>query len=136
MLSLCYLSAATVPFSPAELDALLATSRANNARNDISGMLLYRDGDFLQVLEGPESAVRATYQRIARDPRHGRIMLIDESEVETRAFADWSMGFRRITREERPAGFVDFFDRRFDPTSVVDVHGEVYRYLKSFREIA
>lgn len=135
MLSLCYLSSATVPFSQAELDALLAKSRANNTRDDISGMLLYRDGDFLQVLEGPEAAVRTTFQRISRDPRHARVMLIDESDIDARSFADWSMGFRRLAKDERPTGFVDFFDRGFKPESVVDVHGEVYRYLKSFREI-
>lgn len=135
MLSLCYLSSATVPFSQAELDALLAKSRANNTRDDISGMLLYRDGDFLQVLEGPEAAVRTTFQRISRDPRHARVMLIDESDIDARSFADWSMGFRRLAKDEQPTGFVDFFDRGFKPESVIDVRGEVYRYLKSFREI-
>ncbi|MFZ5724358.1 MAG: BLUF domain-containing protein [Pseudomonadota bacterium] len=135
MLSLCYLSSAAVPFSPEALDALLARSRANNTRDGITGMLLYRDGDFLQVLEGPADAVRTTYRRISADPRHSRVLLIDESEIEQRAFGDWSMGFRRLAKNERPAGFVDFFDRRFDPTSVIDVHGEVYRYLESFRQL-
>lgn len=136
MLSLCYLSSATVPFTPAELDALLEKSRSNNLRDGLSGVLLYRDGDFLQVLEGPADAVRATYQRIGCDPRHSRIMMIDESDIETRSFADWSMGFRRLARDERPAGFIDFFDRRFDPASVADVHGEVFRYVQGFRAIA
>lgn len=136
MLSLVYVSYATVPFSDADLDALLAKSRENNTRDGISGMLLYRDGDFLQVLEGPEDKVREAYARIARDNRHGRIMMLDESTVDERAFANWSMGFRRLKRSDIPEGFVDFFDRRFDPTTLKARGSEAYQYLLGFRQIA
>lgn len=136
MISTVYVSAARHPFTPAELDALLEQSRANNRRDGVSGMLLYRDGDFLQVLEGPEEAVRRTYERIARDPRHVGVIVLDESEITQRSFGDWSMGFRRVSVEERPAGFVDFFDRRADLSAVVNPGAEVYRYLQSFRALA
>ena len=136
MLSLVYVSFATVPFSDADLVALLEKSRRNNTRDGISGMLLYRDGDFLQVLEGPEDAVRAAYARIARDNRHGRIMMLDESEISERAFGDWSMGYRRVKRGEVPDGFVDFFDRRFDPETLKARGSEAYQYLLGFRQIA
>jgi hypothetical protein len=136
MISIVYVSASRLPFTPSELEALLAKSRANNQRDGISGVLLYRDGDFLQVLEGPEEAVRRTYARIARDPRHGGVIVLDESEITQRHFGDWSMGFRRVTAAERPAGFVDFFDRRADLSAVVDTGAEVYRYLQSFRALA
>lgn len=43
MISLVYVSAAAQPFSPAELETLLEKSRANNTRDGISGVLLYRD---------------------------------------------------------------------------------------------
>lgn len=136
MLSLVYVSAATHPFTPDELDGLLQTSRANNSRLGLSGMLLYRDGDFLQVLEGQEDAVRATYERISRDPRHRRIMVLDESEVGERSFAEWSMGFRRLSGDDHPEGFVDFFSRRQSVADIVDSRTEAYRVLTSFREIA
>lgn len=136
MISIVYVSAARHVFTPAELEALLEKSRANNRRDGVSGVLLYRDGDFLQVLEGPEAAVRRTYERIARDPRHGGVIVLDESEIAQRNFGDWSMGFRRVNATEQPAGFVDFFDRRADLSAVVNPGAEVFRYLNSFREIA
>jgi hypothetical protein len=136
MISIVYVSAARHAFSPAELEALLEKSRANNRRDGVSGVLVYRDGDFLQVLEGPEDAVRRTYARIARDPRHGGVIVLDESEITQRNFGDWSMGFRRVGVAERPDGFVDFFDRRADLAAVVNPGAEVFRYLQSFREIA
>lgn len=136
MLSMVYVSFATVPFSDADLDALLAKSRANNVRDGISGMLLYRDGDFLQLLEGPEDKVRAAFERIGRDNRHGRVMVLDESTIEAPAFGDWSMGFRRLKRGDVPEGFVDFFDRRFDPSELQARGSEAYQYLLGFRQIA
>lgn len=136
MISIVYVSAARHAFTPAELEALLEKSRANNRRDGVSGVLIYRDGDFLQVLEGPEEAVRRTYARIARDPRHGGVIVLDESAITQRNFGDWSMGFRRVSAAERPDGFVDFFDRRADLAAVVNPGAEVFRYLQSFREIA
>lgn len=136
MISIVYVSAATQPFSPAELDALLEKSRTNNTRDGISGVLLYRDGDFLQVLEGPEEAVRRTYERISRDRRHGGVIVLDESEIDERNFGEWSMGFRRVNAGDSLDGYVNFFDRKADLSGVVNTSGEVFRYLQSFRELA
>jgi hypothetical protein len=136
MKRLVYVSAATVPFTDAALAQLLRISRDNNSRAGITGMLVYRDGDFLQILEGEDDALQETYLRIGRDTRHGRILLLDESRIDTREFADWSMGFRRMSREEMPDGFVDFFGRQFDPESVAQRGGEAIAFLRSFRAIA
>jgi len=136
MIRLVYVSAATVPFTDATLAQLLLISRENNTRAGITGMLLYRDGDFLQVLEGEEHAVRETFRRIARDSRHARTLVLDDSAISEREFSDWSMGFRRVSREEMPQGFVDFFDRRFDPETVAQRGGEAITFLRSFRAIA
>ncbi len=135
MLSLVYLSSATRPFSQPELDALLDKSRTNNTRDDISGILVYRDGDFLQVLEGPEDKVRAAFARINRDDRHNRVMVLDESNIDERAFGDWSMGFRRVKRGEPQDGFVDFFGAGFDEATARARGKDVYQYLLSFRSI-
>lgn len=135
MFSLVYLSAAAVPFPQPELDALLEKSRSNNARDGISGILLYRDGDFLQVLEGPRDAVLRTYERIGRDTRHNRIIMLDESPITDRAFGDWSMGFRRVRRGEPTDGFVDFFGAGFDEATARARGKDVYQYLLSFRSM-
>lgn len=90
-----YLSTATSLPSVATLDAILADSRGWNADHDVTGLLLYHDGSFLQCLEGPEAGVEATYQKIMTASQHaGMIRLMDE-RAEVRLFPDWSMAFER-----------------------------------------
>ncbi len=81
---------------PAEqLNAILECARTNNARLGISGMLLYADGGFLQILEGEDGALDELYCRICADPRHWeqRVLLDHQSDP---SFRGWSMGFDRV----------------------------------------
>jgi hypothetical protein len=96
MYSLTYVSSATRPFTEAQLIATLETSVKNNARDLVTGMLLYKDGNFMQVLEGVEDAVLRTHERISRDPRHMGLITLLQGPVERRQFPTWSMGFKRL----------------------------------------
>jgi hypothetical protein len=100
MLSLTYLSSATHLLDERELAELLAQTRPRNEEQGLSGMLLYSDGNFIQVLEGPDDAVDETFARISADPRHHGILVMLREEITERAFPDWSMGFRALRREE------------------------------------
>ncbi len=112
MFYLVYVSSATRPFSGEDLRALLETCRKNNAELGITGMLLYKDGNFMQVLEGDEEAVRGLYARIAADPRHGGEMILQQGFTEGRQFPDWSMGFRDLDSPEVRAepGYSEFLN--------------------------
>ncbi len=66
---LVYASAATRDFGPSELAQILTKSGRNNLRAGITGMLLYRSGNFIQTIEGPAAAVDTLLKRIACDPR-------------------------------------------------------------------
>lgn len=110
MLSLVYLSSATTHFSDDGLTELLQLSRVNNARLNITGMLLYNDGNFIQVLEGPDDAVRKLYNKIARDPRHSGLTTVIQDIIQTRNFPNWSMGFKRVDKLSTDLpGFSNFF---------------------------
>lgn len=93
MLQLIYASDAANPFSEIQLSLLLLGARTNNTRLGVTGMLLYQDGSFLQVLEGDEPILEALFQKIDRDERHVRIKTLLRREVEARQFGDWAMGF-------------------------------------------
>jgi hypothetical protein len=99
-------------FSDQDLVALLQQCYEKNARLGITGMLLYKDGNFIQVLEGPEISVKQVYRSILNDQRHhGAIRLLEEG-TERRRFPDWSMGFRNLRDadlKEVPA-YTDFLD--------------------------
>lgn len=96
MQRIVYLSSALTPFAPEDLAALLAQSRRNNAAGGLTGLLLYHDGNFLQVLEGEEPMLSDCFARIARDPRHRQLIVMWRGEVAQRAFPQWQMGYARL----------------------------------------
>lgn len=95
-----YVSSAVRPFSPADLVDLLAQARPRNAAADVTGMLLYHDGNFMQLLEGSEKQVRTTHERIKTDPRHTGMITLIQGPASERICGDWSMGLRNISSEE------------------------------------
>lgn len=100
MIQLVYVSSAIKPFDNDELIALLTRAREKNARLNITGMLLYKGGNFMQVLEGEEAPVRALFDVINADPRHRGTEVMLEEEIDQRVFGDWSMGFRNLADPE------------------------------------
>lgn len=82
-----------------DIEAILTAARAFNPSRNITGMLLYVEGQFLQYLEGEEAAVEALYDKIEKDRRHSGVMRLFASDCPRRGFEDWSMGFRSIDRD-------------------------------------
>lgn len=78
-------------FDDAMLGGILVQARRNNARNDLTGALIVRADLYLQLLEGPEAAVLATFAEIRRDNRHLAVKLLDQAKVPARLFPDWTM---------------------------------------------
>lgn len=97
MFSLVYVSSAIKPFTQPQLLQLLAQSRADNERCNVTGMLLYKNGNFMQVLEGEESDVRGVHKKISTDMRHRGLLVLLQRHQQARDFAAWSMGFRDLS---------------------------------------
>ncbi len=95
------------------MQSILETARRKNAAADITGMLLFGDGTFIQVLEGPRTAVDELLAVISADPRHTDVELLYDEMIDERAFSDWSMAYRVLTEErlERFGGQLGFEDR-------------------------
>lgn len=98
---LVYQSRATVPFGDGQLAKLLTQSRAFNATHGLTGVLLYSDGNIMQLIEGTHAHVRAVFARIAQDPRHAEVIKLADGLAPHRVFTHWSMGFRTLS----PADF-------------------------------
>ena len=96
MYRLIYTSAATEVMSERDLQKVLRSARRNNATDGITGLLIYHDGCFFQVLEGDEEAVEACYKRIAKDPRHRDSIVLMRDPIVTRTFSDWWMSYRTV----------------------------------------
>ncbi|MEM7335697.1 MAG: BLUF domain-containing protein [Chloroflexota bacterium] len=105
-----YVSSADHTMSDDELMDLLTTSKKNNQARNISGLLLYFDGNFIQLLEGDRDEVQALYAKIAKDRRHSGVIKLIEKFADKREFPEWSMGFRKLdeqTIDPSIAGFLD-----------------------------
>lgn len=100
MHQLLYVSSAVKHLSQNELDAILKKARHNNRQQDITGMLVYHDGSFVQILEGDKAKIDRLFQTIAQDKRHNHVTLLDETAVSSRSFSNWEMAFRQLTFTE------------------------------------
>lgn len=96
MYSIVYVSRASGTMGPGELEALVATSRTNNVASAVTGLLVYCDGHFLQVLEGERDVVENLFERIGADDRHDDVRVVGGRDVDGRAFPSWTMGFERV----------------------------------------
>lgn len=103
-------------FSREELSLILEVSLANNLRAGLSGVLFYKRPYVLQVLEGSRGVLSQRFLKIAADPRHRDVTLMDVRAIARPMFPDWAMAdlsviiltpeaWRRIGRTEfEPAG--------------------------------
>ncbi len=92
LFALVYTSQAIQSLDETTLMEIFAISRKNNLRDNITGFLIYREGYFLQLLEGPQTKVRQCFERIQKDQRHRALVLQGEAHPNERMMPDWSMG--------------------------------------------
>lgn len=118
MIHLLYISSATRQLNEDDLIALLMQSRARNQRQDITGMLIYKDGYFLQILEGNEKDVEEIYRAICLDERNAGNYVIERKRITQRNFPDWRMGFENIS--ERNLGELGGFSAILNNDSSVE----------------
>lgn len=95
-----YCSVASHLFSEDELNELLRVSRRYNERNGITGILLYSEGNFFQVLEGEEAVIDELYARIKEDGRHDQVVQIVRESISARTFKNWTMGYAVISSDD------------------------------------
>ena len=79
--------------SKVEISNILRTSRHNNLSNSVTGVLVYKNPEFLQYLEGPVDAVSLLYDKIKDDNRHELIKTVSDGDIVSRVFPNWEMGF-------------------------------------------
>ncbi len=73
------------------LENILTKSRTNNPAIGVTGNLIYHSDLFLQMLEGPQLAVRKLYETILADNRHTDIVKLRDETFNRRLFASWAM---------------------------------------------
>ncbi|WP_242202278.1 BLUF domain-containing protein [Aestuariivivens insulae] len=108
--TICYISDSTKPETLADLEALYLQAKANNHKYNITGILIYKNQNFLQVLEGEENAVNQTYIRISKDIRHKNIFEIINTNIEERIFQDYNFGFTIVDNKKGLQNLNDYLE--------------------------
>ena len=114
---------------------LLEHARRNNERAGVTGMLLYKDGKFLQVLEGEERVVQALATMISCDPRHHQMVTLLEGLVAEREFAEWTMGFCNLDAPEAShvEGYSEFMNTPLTEDAFSENPTRAQRLLRIFK---
>ncbi|MTI39419.1 BLUF domain-containing protein [Fulvivirga lutimaris] len=86
-----------------EIEKILASCKKNNPPLNITGILLYSDKKFIQLVEGESKVIMELYDKIKKDDRHTNPMMISLSPVKEKSFPSWHMGSKKL-----PAGKVDY----------------------------
>lgn len=135
MIQIVYISSAVAPWSTEQLLELLQQCLKNNSARGVTGMLLYGEDTFLQALEGDDAVIDALIEKIARDPRHAKIQLLHRRPIEQRQYADWSMGFKRISERELTGipGLKDFGAKDFNFDYLARHEGVVDALMDHYR---
>jgi hypothetical protein len=112
MESRVYVSSAIQKFTTEQLTELLAHCRLHNSAKGITGVLLYRDGKFIQAIEGEPEVLDSLMERIQLDDRHEAVTVLLRETIEARRFPNWLMGFWQPTDSELRGvpGYTDLFD--------------------------
>jgi hypothetical protein len=136
MYSLTFVSSAIKPFDNSELRELLALCTRNNLRDGITGLMLYKDGNFMQAFEGEHEVVMATYARMRDDPRHGGMITLHQGHQAERQFPGWSMGFKNLdSAADMPASYSEFLNVPLTGQEFSGAPNRAQKLLMSFKQL-
>ena len=94
--TICYISDSLEHECLDKLKALYVKAKSNNLTHNITGVLIYKNQNFLQVLEGEDIKVDKTFNRIKSDSRHKNIFKVINTSIDERIFEDYNFGFTII----------------------------------------
>ncbi|MEM1154133.1 MAG: BLUF domain-containing protein [Pseudomonadota bacterium] len=132
---LAYASTQTKPMGASDLIGMLNQARANNLRENITGVLLHRDDSFMQVIEGDKQAVLDLFNLIQDDPRHKKIELLAQGVAQEREFSDWQMGFLELDEVDVTLlpGFSNFLNENDSPRTMLKLLSQSERLMLLFK---
>ena len=132
MYYLIYASSATSLMDEDQLLAMLEEFRTKNEKLGITGMLIYKGGNFMQLLEGDKDDVLQLYDAICQDPRHKLVTNILSGEVAERQFPNWSMGFFNMDKVAGLPDFDSYFEQAMNAASFPAETKSAYQFITRF----
>ena len=133
---LIYQSRPAVPVTKQVLLDILNTSQLQNYKLRISGLLVFHNGAFMQLLEGGEKEVHDLYAKIQRDPRHADLQLLLDASAADRLMPTWVMGFSMSGNVDSAISDQDFHIPLTDVKELCqNIEGRVGRIFRKFLHV-
>ena len=108
--TICYISDSRINKSITDFNNLIEKAKINNAKNNITGILVYRNNNFLQVFEGSPETVDTIFDKIRMDQRHQNIFKIIDTSIDQRIFQDYNFGFTVVSDNNPLQNLSDYLD--------------------------
>ena len=134
MFYLIYVSSAVRLMDNVELLKLHQMSKKNNANSEITGMLLYQEGNFMQIIEGEEEHVLELFIKISMDKRHKDIYKIMSGPINKRNFDNWSMGFCNMNDTNYYSNYETFIQENIKLKTFEYESQSAYDFIIKFNE--
>ena len=135
LIHIVYVSFSQKYLSDNQLDELLIDIRKRNKKQKVTGLLLYNDGSFIQLIEGNSKVIKSLFEKIKQDNRHTNVVLLLEEKIKKRAFPDWAMGYVKLNKEQMKSipGYSDFMNSDDSIHIIESTTREAMRLLNSFK---
>lgn len=98
--AICFISNAPFLLDESELHLLFDYAIQTNTEKNITGFLTYKEGTFLQILEGSEYEISRLFDTISLDPRHNHVTKMLDRSVDERIFQKFEAGFTSTFRHQ------------------------------------
>ncbi len=108
--TICYISDSRINKSITDFNNLIRTAKTNNAKNNITGILVYKNNNFLQVFEGAPETVDTIFDKIRMDQRHQNIFKIIDTSIDQRIFEEYKFGFTVVSDKNALQNLSDYLD--------------------------
>ena len=132
---LIYASTASPDLTEADVMAIMRKAQQNNKRRGITGLTLYKNGNFMQIIEGEREVVESLYQTISRDPRHMNVMAIMTRSVPEREFGEWTMGIHDLNNFDLRTleAYNPVFEYPLNSQTFVDDASHALAFIRAFK---
>lgn len=108
--SLVYVSDTSKDLKTADIQQVFDHTSDWNINHDISGFLVYKGGNFIQLLEGNEKLIKSLFKRISKDKRHVNVTIILEEKISQHSFDGYKSGFFTSQSDELTHGLLGYID--------------------------
>ncbi len=134
MIQLAYVSSTRGLLIADDIVKILVACHKKNGNRGITGMLLYKGGNVLQILEGEDAQVLPLFEMIQKDERHSGVIKLYQKNIEVRDFPEWTMGFHDLSADgsRQLRGFSKILDTDFDMHTIKpSAAAKLLNYFKS-----